>query len=86
MGGHDGHSRLRAVEVYNPGTNQWTILSSMALRRSDADACELNGHIYIVGLCSICFFYFRFAIKTQKKSHFHAFIFLFQAVSMVAYA
>lgn len=53
MGGHDGHSRLRAVEVYNPETNQWTLLSSMALRRSDADACELNGLIYIVGLYSI---------------------------------
>lgn len=58
MGGHDGHSRLRAAEVYNPDRNQWTILPSMALRRSDADACELNGHIYIVGLCLIGFFYF----------------------------
>lgn len=50
MGGHDGHSRLRAVESYNTETNQWTLMSSMALRRSDADACELNGLIYIVGV------------------------------------
>ena len=50
MGGHDGHSRLRSVESYNPESNQWTLLCNMAQRRSDADACELDGLIYIIGV------------------------------------
>lgn len=52
MGGHDGHSRLRATEVYCPETNQWTLLANMMVRRSDADASEVDGKIYIFGLFS----------------------------------
>lgn len=52
MGGHDGHSRLRATEVYCPEKNQWTLLANMMVRRSDADASEVDGKIYIFGLFS----------------------------------
>lgn len=50
MGGHDGHSRLRSTEVYCPETNQWTLLANMAIRRSDADAAQIDGKIYIFGV------------------------------------
>lgn len=49
LGGHDSHNRLRSAEVYCPKTNQWTLLENMTIRRSDADACELDGKIYIFG-------------------------------------
>lgn len=54
IGGHDGHNRLRTAEVYDPETNQWTLLASMTNRRSDADCCVVNDNIYVVGLCEIC--------------------------------
>lgn len=53
MGGHNGHSRLRTTEVYNPETNQWTLLANMNTRRSDADACAVNGKVFILGLYTL---------------------------------
>lgn len=53
MGGYDGHLRLKSTEVYSPETNQWTLLTNMNIRRSDADACSLNDKIYITGLLTI---------------------------------
>lgn len=49
IGGHDGHNRLRAAEVYCPETNQWSLLASMTVKRSDADACVVDRKIYILG-------------------------------------
>lgn len=59
IGGHDGHSRLRTVEVYCPKTNQWTLLESMDTRRSDADACVVDGQIYVLGSCVPYLSHFR---------------------------
>lgn len=49
LGGHNGNERLRTMECYSPETNQWTILQSMSIERSDAHATVLNGKIYICG-------------------------------------
>lgn len=49
ISGHDGQTRLRSCEVYCRETNQWTLMKSMITRRSDADACEFDGKIYIFG-------------------------------------
>lgn len=42
------------VECYSPETNQWTILKSMSVERSDAHATVLNGLIYICGSSQLC--------------------------------
>lgn len=49
IGGHDGHTRLRSVEFYDPATNQWTIVSPMTALRSVAGVASLGGSIYVVG-------------------------------------
>lgn len=33
IGGYDGQSRLRTVEVYNPDTDTWTKVASMNTQR-----------------------------------------------------
>lgn len=50
MGGHDGDERHTSTEVYCPKTNQWTLLADMTDKRSDADAVQIGGKIYVLGL------------------------------------
>ncbi len=38
MGGFDGTHRLNSCERYDPSTNQWTVIPSMNVQRSDAHA------------------------------------------------
>lgn len=60
LGGFDGHNRQNSAERYNPQTNQWTLIAPMNLQRSDADACALNGKIYITGIIGIdCLYYYN---------------------------
>ena len=33
LGGYDGHDRLKSVEVYDPQTNQWSMLRAMITKR-----------------------------------------------------
>ena len=49
MGGHNGAQRLDTVEKYDYKTNQWTIVNSMNLARSDASAATYDNKIYIAG-------------------------------------
>ena len=41
--------RQSTGERYCPKTNQWTMIAPMHFQRSDADACSLDGKIYITG-------------------------------------
>ena len=38
LGGFDGTHRLNTAERYDPSTNQWTLIPSMNVSRSDAHA------------------------------------------------
>lgn len=49
LGGYDGHSRQKTVERYDTKKNQWTMVAQMHLQRSDADACTLDGKIFMTG-------------------------------------
>lgn len=42
LGGNDGSSSLNAVEKYEPQLNKWSIVSSMATRRSSIGAAVLE--------------------------------------------
>ena len=42
-GGYDGRWRMRSVEKYHPESNQWSKLTDMHQRRSDASADSLAG-------------------------------------------
>jgi len=47
MGGYDGYHRQKTAERYNYKTNQWSLIASMNVQRSDASATTLNGTILI---------------------------------------
>nr|CAH7766920.1 unnamed protein product [Callosobruchus chinensis] len=42
LGGNDGSSSLNAVEQYDPKTNKWAVVCSMATRRSSVGAAVLE--------------------------------------------
>lgn len=42
LGGNDGSSSLNSVEKYDPQLNKWTIVNSMATRRSSIGAAVLE--------------------------------------------
>lgn len=49
LGGYDGSVRHNTGECYCPKTNQWTMIAPMHMARSDANACSMDGKIYITG-------------------------------------
>lgn len=49
VGGHDGNSYLRSVEAYNPKTNQWANICSMAGRRGGLGVATVENRLYAVG-------------------------------------
>ena len=49
LGGHDGSSRLKTVEMYDPSSNMWTEMPSMKQRRSDFGATVHDGKLFAVG-------------------------------------
>lgn len=50
FGGYDGKDRLSSIEVYNPETNGWTVLSAkLHFPLSNAAAVTDNDNIYILG-------------------------------------
>lgn len=53
LGGFDGTHRLNTCERYDPSTNQWTLIASMNVARSDAHACTIEDKIYITGIIKI---------------------------------
>jgi len=48
-GGFDGSSSLNSVEMYDPETDEWTMLSSMERHRSASGVVVLDGQIYAIG-------------------------------------
>ena len=49
LGGHDGTSRMKTVEMYDPKTNMWTEMPSMLQRRSDFGVTVCDGMIFAIG-------------------------------------
>jgi kelch-like protein 10 len=43
IGGHDGHHRQKTAERFDYKTNQWSLIASMNMQRSDASAAVLDG-------------------------------------------
>lgn len=74
MGGHDGDRRLTSTEVYCPKTNQWTLLANMTVERSNADAAQIGGKIYIFG---------SLVLLTPTKTHNFLLTFYLQEVTIV---
>lgn len=48
-GGFDGMESLNSVEVYDPETNQWTLIARMRSYRSGCSCIAYNDHIYVIG-------------------------------------
>ena len=49
VGGYDGSAHLNTVECFDPMTNAWRAVASMASRRSSAGVAVLNDMLYVVG-------------------------------------
>ena len=49
IGGYDGSAHLNTVECFDPMTNAWKPVASMASRRSSAGVTVLNDMLYVVG-------------------------------------
>ena len=49
IGGYDGSAHLNTVECFDPMTNTWRIVASMASRRSSAGVAVLNDMLHVVG-------------------------------------
>ena len=48
FGGYDGAHHLSSVESYNPRTNAWTPVTSMAMSRCYVGSAMIQGKIYAV--------------------------------------
>lgn len=49
IGGFNGMSRVRSVDIYNPQTKEWSTGPDMLCRRGTLGVGLLNGKIYAVG-------------------------------------
>jgi len=49
VGGYDGSAHLNTMECFDPMTNTWRTVASMASRRSSAGVAVLNDMLYVVG-------------------------------------
>jgi hypothetical protein len=50
MGGqHDDDSTLSSMSRYDASSEQWSVASPMATRRSSFSACSMEGELYVVG-------------------------------------
>jgi N-acetylneuraminic acid mutarotase len=49
VGGYSGIGPLVAVDVYNPTTNSWRLLTDMPTGRASPGAGAINGKLYVVG-------------------------------------
>ena len=45
---------LDTCERYDPHLNKWTLIEPMRKRRAGAGVAELHGHLYVVGMTSLC--------------------------------
>lgn len=48
-GGFDGHDCMNTAEVYDPNTNQWTMITAMRSRRSGVSCISYHGCVYVIG-------------------------------------
>ena len=51
-GGFNGQECLNSAEVYEPATNQWSMVQSMRNRRSGIGVISLDDMIYAIGMFS----------------------------------
>jgi len=57
-GGFDGHDCMNTAEVYDPSTNQWTMITAMRSRRSGVSCISYHGCVYVIGI-KTCTYYKR---------------------------
>lgn len=48
LGGYNGRNRMCSVERYDPGRNQWEMVTPMNKQRSDASAASLKNKVLYV--------------------------------------
>lgn len=48
MGGSDGVERFKTAERYNYRDNQWSLIGTMNVQRSDASATTLNSNCLFI--------------------------------------
>lgn len=48
-GGFNGHECLNSAEVYDPDTNQWSMIAPMRSRRSGVSCISYHSHVYVIG-------------------------------------
>ncbi|PWA18606.1 hypothetical protein CCH79_00005521, partial [Gambusia affinis] len=48
-GGHDGPLVRKSVEVFEPQSNTWRLVSDMNMCRRNAGVCAINGLLYVIG-------------------------------------
>jgi N-acetylneuraminic acid mutarotase len=49
VGGYDGGSSLKTVEMYDTSAGQWRALPDMSVARNGCAAVCIDGHVYVVG-------------------------------------
>jgi hypothetical protein len=49
VGGSDYDGPLRSAEVYDPRTNQWTLISDMRIERKYLSCIAFHGCVYAIG-------------------------------------
>lgn len=49
LGGYNGQTTLNSVEMFNPLTREWSMVTAMNTRRSMLGVASLNGRLYAVG-------------------------------------
>lgn len=54
IGGYDGSAHLNTVECFDPMTNTWRPIASMASRRSSAGVAVVNDMLYVIGKLIVC--------------------------------
>lgn len=67
MGGYDGHHRQNTAEKYNYKYNQWSLIASMNVQRSDASATTLNSNLLFILFTSQTTFCIFHRMSTIKK-------------------
>lgn len=55
VGGWEGTSRLNTVERFNPSTNSWSFVASMAMALTSTAVVAYDGLLYVTGsqMCDV---------------------------------
>lgn len=48
-GGFNGQECMNTAEVYDPDTNQWTMIAPLRSRRSGVSCISYHNYVYVIG-------------------------------------